>query len=99
MYFKAAKTDFSLRIKNSERIENPYHIVLEDCGLMGDYLITYYINDYTPITLKEYRKILSKFNTFCFANTTFFCNKEDAERAANYLNEKYAVIINLIGER
>lgn len=61
--------------------------------------IVNHINNYIPITINDYTKILLDNNACIIHGEYYFTIKEDADKTINYLNEKYAVIINLIGEK
>lgn len=51
------------------------------------------------ITLEEYRSILKSYNAIVneFRNYSHFENKDDAFRCAEFLDEKYGIIGELIG--
>ena len=56
------------------------------------------IAEYIGISLEEYRGILKLYNSSPGDNGEYyFNNPEDIEECVNYLNEKYTVILNLIG--
>lgn len=97
MYFKVRQVNHSIN-ENGNIIETPYHIIMYFDNTKQFFSIEYtvkYINQYLPITEDEYMQILTQFNAIY---GQFFNNKNDAQNAANYLNETYTTIINLVGD-
>lgn len=59
--------------------------------------IVKYLNRFISLTITEYRRELLQFNGHIIDNKTTFCTIKDITNAINYLNEKYIVLINMIG--
>ena len=53
------------------------------------------IAEYFGISVKQYQKELKKFGAYKYRDT-LFKNKDDAERALEFLKEKYGIISQLI---
>lgn len=82
-------------------IGDGYYIEMNNEDYRGIYYcdddIVECINRYIPITLNEYYSILQSNGAFQRFEEYYFKNEEDANKTAEILNTKYAVVINLMG--
>lgn len=99
MYFKIVESRYDFRNYsiNCDIVLVYKHKDFVQSSCVTTRAIVSYINDYIPITEKEYIEILHKFNVKFINNQPYFDNKKDAQKTVDYLNEKYAVVINLMG--
>jgi len=71
-----------------------YYIVIEGLHNNRDKSISNEIG----ISLKKYHGILKKFNAIpTYRNEHYLYNFDDAEKCCEYLNEKYGVLLKLMG--
>lgn len=79
----------------TNNITNTYFA--RDLELINPQDIAYCINKYINITADKYVQILSKHNVRNYGRVYYFENIEDAKKAVETLNEKYLIILNLMG--
>lgn len=70
-----------------------YYITINSSDIIYDFEICEYLN----IPLEEYQNEIIKFNGYVKDDDIYFHSKEDCQNAFNYVNEKYGVLLVLLG--
>lgn len=83
---------YSLSGKNKTTI---YYITVNSSHIVEDYDLCKFLN----ISVEEYQEeLITNFNGFIEDEDVYFHNDIDCENALNYINEKYGIILAMLGE-